>query len=155
MYLQTFFATVDKKFPFLAHSLVHSVQKVSFYNIASEAKDIWILARNSNIWKKMFFSNFQIQCFCTSKRNNVELHSVYLLQPFCHPKRHQQTRQIKLMKKFQITEITMQSLKVNQIWKIKVKSDTVDYHGTNHLCLEADTYNVLDLKALPCQLQQP
>ena len=24
----------------------------------------------------MFFSNFQIQCFCTSKRNNVELHSV-------------------------------------------------------------------------------
>ena len=46
------------------------------------------------------------------------------------------------MKKFQITEITMQSLKVNQIWKIKVKSDTVDYHGTNHLCLEADPYNV-------------
>ena len=26
--------------------------------------------------KKMLFSNFQIQCFCTSKRNNVELHSV-------------------------------------------------------------------------------
>ena len=55
MYLQTFFATVDEKFPFLAHSLVHSVQKVSFYNIASEAKDIWILARNSNIWKKNAF----------------------------------------------------------------------------------------------------
>ena len=63
MYLQTFFATVDEKFPFLAHSLVHSVQKVSFYNIASEAKDIWNLARNSNIWKKCLLVIFKYSVF--------------------------------------------------------------------------------------------